>query len=87
MTAGAATTRFKAATRFLLGADGADDLEGGAGDKAIAGGLGDDTVDGGLGSDILSGQAGRDTLADETRATSVTVTFDGLANDGEARRV
>jgi Ca2+-binding RTX toxin-like protein len=67
----------------LVGADGADDLLGGPGNDALAGGPGNDRLDGGLGADRLTGDAGRDAVSYEDRNARITVTFDGLPNDGE----
>jgi Ca2+-binding RTX toxin-like protein len=67
----------------LVGGDGGDQLRGGAGADSLLGGPGDDSLDGGLGPDQINGEAGRDTLSYEHRATSVTVTLNGRADDGE----
>ena len=67
----------------LVGADGNDDLVGGTGDDSLAGGPGNDRLDGGLGADRIGGDAGRDTVSYEDRNAPITVTFDGLPNDGE----
>jgi Ca2+-binding RTX toxin-like protein len=68
----------------LVGADGDDKLSGDAGADVLRGGPGDDRLDGGTEADQLNGEDGHDTLTYESRASPVTVTFDGLANDGEA---
>jgi Ca2+-binding RTX toxin-like protein len=68
----------------LVGADGSDDLAGGPGTDALLGDDGNDKLDGGLGPDRMSGGAGRDTVDYENRSHHVTVTLDGIANDGEA---
>ena len=44
---------------------------------------GDDTKKGGLGPDQIGGDAGRDTVTYEDRTARITVTLDGVANDGE----
>jgi Ca2+-binding RTX toxin-like protein len=67
----------------LVGADGADELNGGAGDDALRGGRGNDRLDGGPGGDRISGEDGRDTVSYENRDSPVTVTFNGIADDGE----
>jgi Ca2+-binding RTX toxin-like protein len=67
----------------LIGADGADELNGGTGDDVLLGGPGNDRLDGGLGADRISGEDGRDTVSYEDRGSRVSVTFDGVANDGE----
>jgi Ca2+-binding RTX toxin-like protein len=68
----------------LVGGDGADDLKGGAGEDRLYGGRGNDQLDGGLGPDYISGDAEKDTVSYEDRTSSVIVTLDGQANDGEA---
>jgi Ca2+-binding RTX toxin-like protein len=68
----------------LIGADGSDDLAGGAGMDLLLGDDGNDTLDGGPGPDRISGGDGRDTVDYENRSNHVTVSLDGIANDGEA---
>jgi Ca2+-binding RTX toxin-like protein len=68
----------------LIGADGSDDLAGGSGTDVLLGDDGNDELDGGPGPDRMSGGDGRDTVDYENRSNHVTVTLDGLANDGEA---
>jgi Ca2+-binding RTX toxin-like protein len=68
----------------LIGADGADDLAGGPGADVLLGEDGNDELDGGSGPDQVSGGAGRDTVSYENRSGPVSVTLDGLPNDGEA---
>jgi Ca2+-binding RTX toxin-like protein len=68
----------------LDGGAGADTLNGGADPDTLIGGLGADTLIGGAGTDALSGGDGIDTASYAERATAVTVTLDGLANDGGA---
>ena len=68
----------------LIGADGADDLSGGAGRDLLLGRDGNDTLDGGSGPDVMDGGDGTDTVSYEGRPGKVTVTLDGVANDGEA---
>jgi len=68
-----------------VGADGGDSLAGGPGNDALAGGPGDDALAGGPGSDRLSGGEGDADVADYGDARSpVSVTFDGIADDGRA---
>jgi Ca2+-binding RTX toxin-like protein len=67
----------------LIGADGADDLAGGPGADVLLGRDGNDELDGGSGPDPMSGGAGRDTVDYENRSSPVTVTLDGMPNDGE----
>jgi Ca2+-binding RTX toxin-like protein len=75
----------------LQGAEGPDHLDGGAGndsltgdisDDALDGGPGDDKLDGGEGSNTVAGGDGSDTLTFESLAQGVSVTQDGVANDG-----
>ena len=66
----------------LVGVDGNDALKGGTGNDALAGGDGDDTIDGGAGVDEMSGGGGEDTASYVEARAPVTVTLDGLANDG-----
>jgi Ca2+-binding RTX toxin-like protein len=67
----------------LTGADGADHLTGGAGADMLFGVDGNDDMDGGPGPDRMSGGDGTDTVDYEGRSRKVTVTLDGVANDGE----
>jgi Ca2+-binding RTX toxin-like protein len=69
---------------FISGSKGDDTLRGGNGNDTISGGSGDDLLDGGLGADILSGDVGIDTTDYSTRLKAITVSFDNVANDGEA---
>lgn len=80
----------------LFGMDGDDSLTGGAGHDFLEGGAGSDPkLDGGDGADVvtggpggtddadgLAGGQGRDQLTYEGRKSGVSVSFDGLANDG-----
>ena len=77
----------------LTGGNGADELDGGDGNDTLLGGNNHDTLDGGLNTDSLNGGAGADglngaggidTATYATRADSVTVTIDGVADDGNA---
>jgi Ca2+-binding RTX toxin-like protein len=83
VTGGDGDDTVRGGDEILVGADGADDLDGGNGDDTLAGGPGNDRVDGGQGADRISGDAGRDAVSYEGRVVAVTVTFDGLPNDGE----
>jgi Ca2+-binding RTX toxin-like protein len=67
----------------LTGADGADDLRGGAGADTLLGADGNDKLDGETGPDVMDGGDGTDTVDYEGRPRKVTVTLDGVANDGE----
>ena len=81
---GPATTRLRATAErtALNGSGGNDNLDGGTGNDNIDGGGGDDSLTGGSGRDSLIGGSGTDT-ADYSRADrGVTVTLDGVANDG-----
>jgi Ca2+-binding RTX toxin-like protein len=77
------------ANNLLEGGAGNDGLDGAAGDDELLGGLGSDELDGGLGSDIVDGGDDPDPSAnfDRTsyagRPSGVSVTLDGIANDGE----
>jgi Ca2+-binding RTX toxin-like protein len=77
----------------LQGAEESDHLDGGAGndaltgdasDDALYGGPGDDQLAGGEGSNVVVGGDGSDTLSFEALAQGVSVTQDGIANDGAA---
>lgn len=70
----------------LTGAGGDERLLGGDGTDTLDGGDGDDILDGGLGKDVMKGSGGTDTATYASRATAVTVTLDGAANDGTAAR-
>ncbi|MCC6624027.1 MAG: calcium-binding protein [Deltaproteobacteria bacterium] len=80
----------------LTGSSAGDTITGGAGDDSITGGDGDDTLNGGDGddtfvvgsamdgADVFNGGAGTDVLDWSARsAVGVTVSIDGVANDGE----
>jgi Ca2+-binding RTX toxin-like protein len=74
------------------GGDGNDKLDGGLGNDAVLGGNGDDAVDGDgyedPGADVVDGGAGYDYFEGWSqpekldRQPSVTLTLDGVANDG-----
>jgi Ca2+-binding RTX toxin-like protein len=80
----------------LFGGDGDDTLTGGTGDDTLAGGMGGDTLTGGLGNDVfdesdsltgtdtMAGGGGNDFLTYAARSAGVTVTMDGVFDDGEA---
>jgi Ca2+-binding RTX toxin-like protein len=71
----------------LAGGDGDDSLSGGAGRDSVQGGADDDTIpDAGadVDPDTFSGGAGTDLIDYSDAAVGVTVTLDGLANDGVA---
>jgi Ca2+-binding RTX toxin-like protein len=67
----------------LIGADAGDDLSGGAGKDLLLGEDGNDMLDGGTGPDVMDGGDGTDTVSYDGRPDKVTVTLDGVANDGE----
>lgn len=68
----------------LIGNGGSDILSGDAGNDSLVGGNGNDRLRGGLGTDRLIGGANND-LADFTDHTAnLTITLDGVANDGAA---
>lgn len=76
----------------VTGGRGDDQLSDGSGDDTVLGGPGDDFIEASewdpdlglrpIGSDLLSGGGGSDTVAYWFRDAGVTVTLDGLANDG-----
>jgi Ca2+-binding RTX toxin-like protein len=68
----------------IVGGNGDDVLTGGPGNDTIAGGPGNDMLDGGGGADTISGGPGLDTVDYSSRSNAVTVSLDGVANDGEA---
>ena len=73
----------------LTGGPGADALKGEGGQDLLTGGSGADQLDGGAnvisvptpGSGVTPGAEGGDTVSYAERATSVTVTLDGVANE------
>jgi Ca2+-binding RTX toxin-like protein len=83
-------------SNVLSGGDGDDSLTGGQGDDTLAGGNGGDTLTGGLGNDFfdegdslsgtdtVAGGGGSDLLTYAGRSVGVTVTMDGVSDDGEA---
>lgn len=66
----------------ILAAAGNDRLEGGTGDDSLYGDAGNDTLVGGGGADIVSGGEGVDAVSYEYMQVGVTVSLDGVANDG-----
>lgn len=70
----------------LTGAAGNDTLVGGDGVDALAGASDRDSLDGGPGPDSLDGGTGRDVAryASRSAAQPVTVTLDGVVDDGGA---
>jgi Ca2+-binding RTX toxin-like protein len=70
----------------VYGGAGNDTLRGGAGDDVYFGGDGNDVFQtGGAddGDDEMNGGAGSDTADYSTRSAALTVTMDGMADDGE----
>ena len=68
----------------IYGGDGNDTLNGSTGNDSLFGQGGNDLVIGFLGTDAMDGGAGIDTVSYHTHTADVTVTFDGIANDGAA---
>jgi Ca2+-binding RTX toxin-like protein len=67
----------------VVGADGDDRLDGGQGFDRLFGGKGNDLLDGGLGGDTMNGGDGKDTVTYDGRTTPVSVSLNGMADDGE----
>lgn len=67
----------------LVGGDGGDGLHGGYGVDVLSGEAGGDLLDGGPGTDTLSGGEGPDAADYSLRTSPVTVTLDGVGDDGE----
>jgi hypothetical protein len=68
----------------IYGGSGSESSDAGAGNDVVDGGLGDDAIDGSDGADVMSGGYGRDTVTYANRAAGVSVTIDGVADDGQA---
>jgi Ca2+-binding RTX toxin-like protein len=68
---------------LLTGTPAAESIYGRAGNDTINGAGGDDELDGGPGADVLNGGEGSDSVAYADSA-AVSVTLDGVANDGVA---
>jgi Ca2+-binding RTX toxin-like protein len=66
----------------LRGGGGADRLSGDAGDDQLHGDADADELAGGTGADLLDGGPGADRADYSATTTPVTVTLDGLRNDG-----
>jgi Ca2+-binding RTX toxin-like protein len=67
----------------LIGSSGPNSLEGGGGTNTLSGGPGDDALYGGRGKDTFIGGPGVDLVSYYYETNPITVTLDGLANDGE----
>jgi Ca2+-binding RTX toxin-like protein len=87
------TTTFLTST--LVGNEGADTLTGGPQDDSLVGAAGDDTMNGGAGddsfsslagdgADAINGGPGVDDMSFFSKGAAVTVTEDGVPNDGVA---
>ena len=63
---------------------GNDVLRGAGGNDTLIGGFGDDRLQGGPGADSLDGGQNTDTVDYSDHTDPVTVTLDGIANDGAA---
>jgi Ca2+-binding RTX toxin-like protein len=75
-----------AGNETLYGGAGNDTLTGGAGNDTLFGDAGDDLFDEGAatsGADTINGGAGIDTVSYAGRSVGVSVSLDGVANDGE----
>jgi Ca2+-binding RTX toxin-like protein len=68
----------------LLGNGGRDRIRGGGGNDGLSGGSLNDILDGGAGADEMVGGAGRDAVDYTSRTTDLSLTSEGLANDGAA---
>ena len=78
----------------LAGLAGNDSIDGGPGDDqglddgpgndVVSGGPGNDTVHAGTGADVYAGGDGNDTIFYSERTAGVTITDNGVADDGEA---
>src|SRR4051794_33970370 len=68
----------------VTGGAGADRLVGSAAGNVLRGNAGDDTFDGGAGADTFAGDTGQDVADYRTRTAALTLSDDGVANDGAA---
>lgn len=68
---------------FLSGEAGADQIFGGVADESLSGGADNDLLEGGTGDDSISGSTGTDWVYYSTRATTVMVSLNNVAGDGE----
>jgi Ca2+-binding RTX toxin-like protein len=69
-------------TENIIGGNGNDTLTGNSAGNIIRGLGGNDTIAGGAGPDLIDGGGGADTATYADHSTAVTVSLDGLANDG-----
>ena len=67
----------------LTGGPGSDRIEGLNGTNVIRGGPGDDDLEGGTGQDTFHGGPGFDSVTYFYEMNPISVTLDGVANDGE----
>jgi len=68
----------------LNGEDGNDNLTGDDGNDTLSGGTGDDRVDYDAGTDTMNGGPGRDRGYFASASADLSITLDGVANDGAA---
>jgi uncharacterized repeat protein (TIGR01451 family) len=68
----------------IVGLEGNDTINGLGGNDKICGGPGNDTLNGGGNADTMSGGSGLDNVTYAARTSTVTVSIDGVANDGSA---
>jgi Ca2+-binding RTX toxin-like protein len=68
----------------VYGGSGHDTIVGGHANDVIYGGDGDDHITGSKGSDFISGGAGYDIVTYADKTAGINVSFDGVANDGNA---
>ncbi len=78
------TIRGGAGNDKLFGGTQDDDLDGGGGADTVNGGPDNDALDGGAQADSIIGDTGTDFATYATAPGPVSVTLDGLANDGGA---
>ena len=75
-----------ASSDVLFGGDGKDELYGGSGNDSISGGLGDDRLESHMqsagGNDVIRGDEGIDLMSYGSATTRLTMSQDGVANDG-----
>ncbi|MGH2905187.1 MAG: DUF6531 domain-containing protein [Solirubrobacterales bacterium] len=68
----------------LSGNDGNDTVYGVGGDDSLSGGNGADSLDPGSGQDTIAGGSGNDTADYSSRSNALSLSLDGVANDGES---
>lgn len=66
----------------LTGGDAKDSLTGGQGNDTLVGGKNFDTLDGGTGTDLILGGLQADTVTYASRTENLSLSIDGVANDG-----